>query len=704
MLETELAAFTEKISSLENGARGRVLEVLARIREAAPETAQGCSAGAAAVLLELGLDADTIIAALILEGFRDCALPKALDGKTGSSAELLGQAPVLVRGVKKIDGLKTNVNTTYEAENVRNMLFALTDDIRVVLIKLAEKLHAMRVLDSTGGEGRKAAARECLDVYAPLANRLGISWIKDEMEDLSLKFLNRETYQQIKNIVAQKREQRGLFLAFAQEVVSDEAKKMGLSIEVKSRAKHFYSVYVKMRKRGVPADTIRDLSGIRIICDDIENCYTLLGIVHRLWKPVSGSFKDYVAMPKPNGYQSLHTAVIVEKGMDTGRETGDEGQLLEIQIRTREMHRVAEYGVASHWIYKRGHSRDAVQQNEIGMVNRLRDWKRETVPVCGPEETSVSGLWLEDIKRELLQKWVYVFTPQGKVVKLPAGATPIDFAYHVHTAVGEHCIGAKAHVFGGGKPDGKTEGVTPGSIIPLSSQLKNAQVVEILTSPLAHPSPNWLQVVKSSKARNKIRSWLEKNDESLKAASGAEKKKPAPETPAIQPAPDNDPETTSAPVLQMVAQPLSSAMRVRIEDEKNLMLRFARCCNPVTGDPIIGYVSRGRGIIIHRKNCSSIVHNPEFEIRKIEAEWENTGSALVKRFRIEAKFSANLFSEIEGAIRKWQGHLIEGRLEETATNRLGGIFTMQLTRADDLKPVMKNIRGIPGILSIQPIG
>ncbi|MCL2599824.1 MAG: HD domain-containing protein [Treponema sp.] len=692
-METKLATITEKVSTLEGAAKDRMLQALAFVQGNA---GLGCSLGAVSILLDLGLDADTVIAALLLAGFSDRLLPAPTTAQAGSRADfagqeiLLGQAPLLVQGVRKIDCLKTDARTSYDAENIRNMLFALTDDIRAIIIRLAEKLDAMRVLDSRAGEsgdggGRKAAARECLDIYVPLADRLGISWIKDEMEDLSLKFLNRETYQQIKSIVAQKREQRNLFLELARKAIGGEAEKAGLTIQVKSRAKHFYSVYMKMRKRGKPADKILDLAGIRIICDSIENCYTLLGIVHNLWKPLGGSFKDYIARPKPNGYQSLHTAVAIGERADGDDETGDEGRILEIQIRTGEMHDVAENGIASHWLYKKGPARGTAQTLEIGIANRLKGWKEGTLPATA-DGPSASGLWLEEIKLELFRKWIYVFTPQGKVVKLPAGATPIDFAYQVHTAVGERCLGAKAN----------------GSIVPLSSQLKNTQTVEILTSPSAHPSPNWLQVAKSSKARNKIRSWLEKNDESfMPEKSAADKKKSVPDS--AQAVQNRDPEPEAVHIVQRVVQPLSSAMRVRIEDEKNLMIRFARCCNPVTGDSIVGYVSRGRGIIIHRRNCAAITHNPEFGERKIEAEWENTGSVLVKRFRIEAKLSANLFSEIEGAIRKWQGHLIEGRVEETSANRLGGVFTMQLTRAEDLKPVIRNIRGIPGILAIQPV-
>ena len=668
MSEKDLAYIKQNLSSFIPADRERILHAL--------ELAQDHSIAVASILLNLGMDADTIIVALIR------LLPETTFDQFGAAVVSL------VHGVKKIDNLRIHTKTIRETQNIRNMIFALTEDIRIIFIKLAEKLTALRVLDfspepgvavpdhlksgnvarsSSSNDERKKMARECLDIYAPLADRLGISWIKNEMEDLSLKFLNRETYQQIKNLVAEKREQRTQFLEQIRKILGAEAEAAGIDVDVESRAKHFYSVYMKMRKRGISAEKIYDLSGIRIICGSIENCYTLLGIIHQLWKPVSGCFKDYIAMPKPNGYRSLHTTVM------TGNEQNEE-RTLEVQIRTKEMHRIAEHGIASHWLYKKGSSRDMVLPEEIGIVNKLKDWKQQQ------DADDFSPSWLEDIKKEILRKWIYVFTPQGKVIKLPAGATPIDFAYHIHTAVGEHCIGAKAN----------------GVIVPLSLPLKNTQVVEILTSISAHPHFNWLELAKSSRARSKIRLWLDRNDESHSPEKITEvKKKPVPEIPAVSPIPDK------TGLMQKIIQPLTSVLQVRVEDEKNLMIRFARCCNPITGDPIIGYVSRGRGIIIHRKDCASLAHNPEFEKRKIDVEWDKAESALVKRFRIEARYSANLFSEIEGAIRVRQGHLIEGRLEETAAHELTGTFTMQLVQPDDLKPVMRNIRGIPGILKIQ---
>ena len=678
-METNSADFTQKISRYEQRDQERILKAL--------RMTGGRAQGVASILLDLNLDADTVTAALLFEGRHaetgGDEWPESLNEDFGPNAVLLA------KGAAKIADISAKNKTIREAEHIRNMLFAMAEDIRVILVKLAEKLRALRELDTAPAETRKPAAQECLDIYAPLAGRLGISWIKDELEDLSLKFLNREAYQQIKDIVSEKRGERDDFLNHAQALIKKEADAAGIAIDVSSRAKHFYSIYMKMRKRNKSAADMYDLFGIRILCDSIENCYTLLGIVHRLWKPIDGRFKDYIAMPKSNGYQSLHTTV-----MSAARQhqplLGDEkpplddtaggGRLLELQIRTREMHHVAENGIASHWLYKKGSTRNVVRPRDISIVNRLKDWK---LAEGGQEAALSAGSYLEDIKREILRDSIYVFTPQGKVIELPAGATPIDFAYCIHSAIGEHCVGAKAG----------------GSIIPLSSELKNTQVVEILTSPSARPHLNWLRVVKTSKARGKIRAWLEQHDDSIIIEKNVVAKKKVSPAPEAAPLPAKE-----TPGVQRVIQPPGAdVLRVTVADEKNLMIRFARCCRPVTGDAITGYVSRGRGIIVHRKNCRSLANIPDYEERKIEAEWENAVSVLVKRFKVEARPSAGIFSEIEGAIRKRQGHLIEGRLEETAANRLTGFFTMQLEEPGSLKAVLKNIRGIPGILSIQPL-
>jgi GTP pyrophosphokinase len=707
-MENEISKLREKIQHYGQRERESIEKALAlALEEPAGSSPENPGAGAikkadparlagiASILIELNLDGDTVAAALLLGS-------PGVSPEDGRGEEF-GRAALLAEEVRKIGGISARNKTIQEAENIRKMLFTMTTDIRVIFIKLAERLYAMRApeipADSpeepASGE-MKALARECLDIYAPLADRLGISWIKDELEDLALKRLNREVYNQIKEIVSAKRGERAEFLNRVQGDIRQEAAAIGIPIEVSSRAKHFYSIYQKMRKRNKAMGDLYDLFGIRILCDSIENCYTLLGLVHRLWKPLDGRFKDYIAMAKSNGYQSLHTTVFVPEAAGGNPATGipnggSGGRMLEIQIRTWEMHHIAEYGIASHWLYKKGSARELFRPVDISIVNRLRDWKQMEDSRGKGMDLRNSRSLLEDIKRELLKDSIFVFTPQGKVIELPAGASPIDFAYSIHSAIGEHCAGAKAD----------------GSIIPLSSELRNTQVVEILTSPRAHPHLNWLRIVKTARARNKIRSWLEQNDDSIIIERNVvAKKKPGSPQDA---APSNTP-VKDIPLVQRVPPDpaVNDILQVRVESgqgsyEKNMMIRFARCCRPVTGDPIVGYVSRGRGIIVHRKSCGNLANIPDFEERKIDTEWENAVSVLVRRFKITSKLSADLFPEIEGAVRKYQGHLIEGRLEETAANRLTGFFTMQLERAGDLKKVVKNIRGIPGVLNIQPI-
>ncbi|WP_010253793.1 RelA/SpoT family protein [Treponema primitia] len=686
-MESLVATFSKKISPYSAEDQERINTGLSWAEQfcAPQQDHRGDSIlGVASILVDLNLDADTVIAA-VLQNSLENTLPKEGDAPLTREAiaEKFG-APValMVEGVTRIADISAKNKTNHEAENIRKMLFAMVSDIRVILIKLADKLYNMRTLDLADVADRKAVAQECLDIYAPLADRLGISWMKDELEDLSLKYLNREVFLQIKEIVALKRGERRDFLEKVLETITAEAKTAGIDIAVESRAKHFYSIYQKMRKRNKAVGDLYDLMGIRILCNSIEDCYNLLGLVHRLWKPLDGRFKDYIAMHKANGYQSLHTTVMCAWDPLPQASPGDtfEGRLLEIQIRTWEMHQVAEYGIASHWLYKKGSSAELVRPGDLSIVNRLKDWKQAE----GEEGSSES--FLEDIKGELLKDSIYVFTPQGKVIELPLGSTPVDFAYHIHSAVGDHCAGAKAD----------------GIIIPLSAELQNTQVVEILTATNARPHVNWLRFVKTSKARNRIRSWLQENDDSVIIEKNiiAKKKTPPIEPAKAAPLPEKE-KILECPVQRFVQEELGTAsiFQVRVEDEKNMMIRFAKCCNPVAGDPILGYVSRGRGIIIHRKNCSNLANIPDFAERRIDTEWENSGPQL-KRFKVEARLSTDLFSEIEGAVRKHQGHLIEGRLEETSTNHLTGFFTMQLEQAEDLKKIMKNIRGIPAVYSI----
>jgi GTP pyrophosphokinase len=676
------AAFSEKLTAYSPEDQERIFGALLLAQEQGDNLQRHLDT--AAILIELNLDADAVSAVLLRGCLGSPETAETLKRRFGKEALLLAE------DAARIAGIAAGGKTVQEADRIRKMLFAMVRDIRVILIKLADKLQTLRTLDSLPEEDRKPIAQECLDIYAPLADRLGMSWIKDELEDLCLKYVNRDVYTQIKEIVALKRGERSDFLDRIRQTITAAAEAAGLEVEVQSRAKHFYSIYQKMRKRNKAPGDLYDLFGLRILCSNIDHCYTLLGLVHRLWKPLDGRFKDYIAMPKPNGYRSLHTTVFVPAAGGEGNkdkdaaETGAAGNMLEIQIRTRDMHQTAEYGVAGHWLYKQG---KAGRPEEISLVNRMKSWKV-------PEESQASGtsrpagdsadprLFLENIRRELLGKFIYVFTPQGKVIELPEGSTPLDFAFHIHSSVGEHCLLAKVD----------------GVIAPLSSKLKNTQVVEIATASNARPNANWLGSVKTAKARSKSRSWLQQHDETFQATK---KEESLPVKTPAKPETRQEEKHEESEKQQVVQQ--RGIFKVKVDDEKNMMIRFAKCCNPILGDPIVGYVSRGRGIIVHRRSCRNIRNIPDFEERKIETHWEDAGLPL-KRFRIEAKYRENLFSEIEGVIRKFQGRLVEGRLDESGTNRLTGYFTMHLENREDVQKVLKHIRGIPAVSSIQSLG
>jgi GTP pyrophosphokinase len=547
--------------------------------------------GVAEILSLLGLDADCVAAGLLCRTAFTEAQREELRAKLGEGVY------ALTLGASRVASLSSTDKTISDAEHIRKMLFAMVNDIRVIFIKLADKLDTLRTLDNEKAQVPRRlvrlAAQECLDIYAPLADRLGIQQMKDELEDLALKHLNPDAFLQIKEIVAVKRNERDRFLSGVKDRVLREAEKSGIAVEGYSRAKHFYSIYQKMRKRGKAGDELFDLLGVRLICRSIEHCYTLLGICHRLWKPIDGRFKDYIAMPKSNGYRSLHTTVMAE------------GNLLEIQIRTTEMHETAEFGVASHWLYKKGSTAEVVRVEDLSIINRLKEWNAQQtedgpggaflgpvaqglgVPLRGQEDGEAD--FLAEIKKELLKDSIFVFTPMGKVVELPQNATAIDFAYAIHSDIGNHCSLAKAN----------------GKAIPLSAPLQNTQVVEIQVSPAAHPNRNWLPLVRTAKARNKIRAWLFQHDD----FAAPETPKEHAERPHPQPKKKAEPET----------RPL---LTVRVADEKNMMVRFAKCCVPKPPQAIVGFVSRGRGIIIHRAECKSLLHIADFEERRIDAEWD----------------------------------------------------------------------------------
>jgi GTP pyrophosphokinase len=618
----------------------------------------------AEILVDMQLDYEAVIAALLHDVLEDTRVNEAeLKRRFGR------QVAALVDGVTKISIVKARSKSVQESETIRKMLFAMTRDIRVIIIKLADKYHNMSTLQYLPAPRRRSIATECLDIYAPLADRLGISWMKADLEDLALKELNPDTYNYIKTFLATKKLERSSYLRNVERLIYTAARQEGVEINISTRVKHIYSIYQKMRRRNKDIAEIYDLLGIRILCNSTNECYTLLGLVHKLWPPIEGRFKDYIAMPKANHYQSLHTTVMC-----------NEGRLIEIQIRTHQMHQTAEFGIAAHWAYKREFSGRRMKPDELPIIHKLKQWNRD------PASYQTS---MDDIKEELLKDSIYVFTPKGHIVELPAKATALDFAYHIHTEVGNHTIGAKAD----------------GSIIPLSQPLKNTQVIEIMTSNNAKPHLNWLKFARTSRARQKIRQWLNKHDENLFIdKSIIAKKRPTlvpeakPDTHAAE-APDST--SGGETIIKHVVDQAKIAFR--IGSEKNMMISIARCCNPTSGDDIIGYVSRGRGIIVHRRDCPNLKHIQDIENRSVEVEWETASPKEVRRFRVTSRMTGDLFSEIEGAVRKYHGHLIEGKLEEDDRGNLAGRFSMEMERKEDFKNVMKAIRTIPSVINIQPI-
>lgn len=484
----------------------------------------------------------------------------------------------IIDGTSKIMHIPVNSKTLHQADAIRKMLFAMVDDVRVIFVKLADRLDRIRNIKTLESSQQKLLASEIIDIWAPLADRLGMSKEKNEFEDLSLKYTNPDAFQQIKAVIAQKKDERAAYLQKAVSTIQAEADKIGIQVSISSRAKHFYSIYQKMRKRNKEPSELFDLLALRVICQHKTDCYTLIGIVHGLWKPLEGRFKDYIAMPKANGYQSLHTTVMCED------------KPLEIQIRTQKMHDIAEHGVASHWLYKKGMNHDLVDVNNLSIFNQLQELRNKPLS----DET-----FFQNFKNDLLGDEVLVFTPKGEVKKLPLGSNAIDFAYSIHSAIGEKIVGAKAN----------------GKIIPLTQPLQNTQIIEILTNPQAHPTESQLKSVKTTKAKQKIHSWLVANDSTFEAKSNTAKTENE-ASKVIQEEHRKHKKGTGLPQEQ------KDTGKVKVGNTTNFIVTFAKCCNPKYPDPISGYVSTGRGLIIHKANCITFHRIPNIQKRTLEVEWE----------------------------------------------------------------------------------
>jgi GTP diphosphokinase / guanosine-3',5'-bis(diphosphate) 3'-diphosphatase len=672
--------------------------------------------GVAKICAGMRLDTETLVAALLHDTVEDTSA--SLEEVQEKFGEEVGS---LVDGVTKLTGITFQSRDEQQAENYRKMMVAMATDIRVILIKLADRLHNMRTIDAMPKQKQIDKAKETLEIYAPIAHRLGIHAIKWELEDLAFAALHPRKYQEIKGLVNQQREEREVYVAKAGEYLKRELEALGIHAEISGRAKHFYSIYSKMTKKGREFNEIYDLTAMRVIVDSVKDCYGAVGVIHSLWKPLPGRFKDFIAMPKFNMYQSLHTTVI-----------GPEGLPLEIQIRTREMHDMAEFGVAAHWIYKVDPAKarqPAAQAGDEKMkwLRSMLDWQQE---MSDPAD------FMESLKVDLFDEEVFVFTPKGEVKSLAAGATPLDFAYEVHTEIGHRCVGAKVN----------------GKMVPLSYQLKSGDIVEVLTAKRERgPSRDWLAVVKTTRARNKIKQWFRQEsredtehtgrsllqEQLTKAGLPAQKITGSPlladviREMGFRKADDfyialggakispkvvtnkvmqrlkagetAEDETSAAEALvssrRQRRQPTgsSSSYGITVEGVDDVMVRMAKCCRPVPGDPIVGYVSLGRGITIHRDDCPNTAALRKDPERFVRVHWEGDHATAFKvELQVDAWDRHRLLEDLSRTFAESGINIVEARCivsRPMVANR----FVVEVADTQALKSTIGKLRNIDGV-------
>ena len=674
----------------------------------------------AKILTDLQIDDITISAAILHDVVEDTT--HTLD----EMRELFGdEVAMLIDGVTKLGRIQYKSKEEQQLESYRKMFLAMAKDIRVIMIKLADRLHNMRTLKYMREDKQKRIARETIEIYAPLANRLGISNVKWELEDLCLRYLDPKAYYGLVESVKQKRQERQAFIDEAHEQIVEKLEEAHITAEIRGRAKHFYSIYKKMKRDQKDISEIYDLSALRVLVDSVKDCYGVLGIIHAMWKPLPGRFKDYIAMPKSNGYQSLHTTVICR------------GYPLEIQIRTFAMHKVSEYGVAAHWKYKEaGKSVGATCEYDQKM-----SWLRQMVSL--QHELDDPREYFEALKVDVFSDEVFVFTPKGDVVDLPKGSIPIDFAYRIHTEVGHHCVGAKVN----------------GKIVPLEYKLKNGDIVSIITNKSnSGPSRDWLNIVASSETRTKIRSWFKKQRKEENIARGMDlmekeakhlgyapkevlkpkrlellaKKLNIPQvndllaaigyggitvnsilSKLIEMHKQDLQKATTPDISQMLSelkQPLKNRKKksshgILVEGEGGFLVRLARCCNPIPGDPITGYITRGRGVSVHRSDCPNLLNDMDFS-RVIEVNWDvgldkvytvqievvcndKTGM-LAELFALPAEMKVNITSLTAKANKSNKTSLVTMGLDVRNSQQVAQIMT-KIRRMKDVYSVSRSL-------------
>ena len=613
----------------------------------------------------------------------------------------------IVDGVTKISQIEFQSKIQKQAENIRKMILAMSKDIRVLLVKLADRLHNMRTLQYQKEHKRVKIARETLDIYAPLASRLGIDWMKRELEDLAFSFLYPEEYHELRQEVETRLGQRKAYVEEVKEIISKKMAEYSLSCRVLGRPKHIYSIFRKMRRQNVTIDEIYDLIAFRIILKSVTECYEALGIVHALWKPVPGRFKDYISLPKANMYQSLHTTVI-----------GPYGERMEIQIRTEEMDKIASEGIAAHWLYKEGKVVSKNQARQFDWLKRLMEWQKE---LEDPRE------FLESVRMDLFPDEVYVLTPNGEIKEFPSGATPIDFAYAIHTEVGHHCAGAKVN----------------GKMVPLKYQLQNGDVVQIITSKHHVPSRDWLKIAKTSKARARIRQWIKteerekslvlgkdlctrefkkhrlnfndfikseaeeiakglsfKTVDDMLIAAGYGKISPAQIVRKYLKAKHGENYDLKETDLQSQAKVKKPSKEgILIHGHDDIMIHLGKCCTPVPGDEVVGYITRGRGVTIHRETCPNVAALESD--RKVEVTWttDNNVNYPVK-LNVVTTDQKGMLAAVSNAISAAEANILEAKVTTNPDQSAHFTFVAEVRDGEHLKRVVSGIKRVGGVMRV----
>ena len=661
------------------------------------------------ILADIHLDTASIIAGLLHDVVEDTLT--TLD----TVAEYFGEDVAhIVAGVTKISKIKFASAEQEEAENLRKMILAMVDDIRVILVKLADRLHNMRTLEHLDVDKRQRIARETREIYAPLANRLGIGRFKSELEDLAFRHLESDAHDELRRGLNSRRKLSRRFIEEIRERLSQAMKDAGIQADITGRTKTTYSIYQKMRVQKIAVDQVYDYIAFRVLTDSIKDCYGAMGIVHSMWRPVPGRIKDYIAMPKPNMYQSLHTSVMTDKG-----------QPFEVQIRTREMHRVAEEGIAAHWHYKEGEALSGQDAEKMAWLRQILEWQQD---LKDPRD------FMELVKVDLFPEEVYTFTPKGNVLSFRAGATPIDFAYAIHTEVGHQCSGAKVN----------------GRIVPLSYQLKNGDIVEILTQSGRHPSRDWLALAQTSRARSKIRSWLNASERTGSVALGkelAEKEcrkyklstkmfadsdrlrealrklglaeiddyyaavgygKVTPRALIATMVPDEDlHEKPDGAVTRVVKRALGRGERgVKVRGMDDMMISLAVCCNPVRGEAIIGYITRGKGVSVHSMHCPNVTHLMYDSERKIEVEWSSDGdpsSLFDVKLLLDVEDRQGLLAKIVSAVSDEKTNIknVEAETFDTADAKI--VMVVAVADRKQMERVIGRISRIKGVREVERV-